>query len=72
MNIYRALLSVLPQTPLEVGTVTLVAGPMVQVTLPGGAVISARGSATLGQRVFVRDGVIEGQAPQLPVVTLEI
>ena len=40
----------------------------VTVTLPGGGVIHARGQATLGQRVFIRDGVIEGPAPALTYV----
>ncbi|WP_390211430.1 hypothetical protein [Undibacterium danionis] len=42
------------------------------IQLPGGAYITARGVSTVGNKVFVRDGVIEGVAPTLTVVTVEI
>ena len=42
---------------------------VVTVALPGGGLIRPRGSAAIGQKVFVRDDVIEGGAPSL---TLEI
>ena len=34
--------------------------------------LRARGSEPLGAKVFVRDGVIEGEAPSLPFVAIEI
>lgn len=71
-NLYRQFLDLLPPRPLQVGTVTAVAGDLATITLPGGGVLQARGSATVGQQVFVRDGVIEGAAPALTVVTIEI
>lgn len=43
-----------------------------RVELPDGAQIPARGAATLGERVFVRDGAIEGPAPTLPVELIEV
>ena len=42
------------------------------VQLMGGGIVQARGDATLGQRVFVRAGVIEGPAPTLTYVSAEI
>ena len=42
----------MPDQPLEVGEVTAIAGGVATVTLPGGGVIQARGTATVGQRVF--------------------
>ena len=42
------------------------------IELPGGGVLKARGDATTGQQVFVRGGVIEGTAPNLPVELIEI
>jgi hypothetical protein len=44
----------------------------VTVALPGGGLIRARGSAAIGQKVFVRDDVIEGVAPSLTLEIIEI
>jgi len=71
-NIYRAFLNLLPTRPLQVGTVLSIAGGVAAVELPGGGRLQVRGQATVGQRVFVRDGVIEGAAPDLPIEVIEI
>lgn len=71
-NAYKALLGLLPQRPLQVGTVLSADGGVAMVELPGGGVIRARGDAPVGQRVFVRDGAIEGIAPDLPVELIEV
>ena len=42
------------------------------VVLPGGGLIRARGNATVGQNVFVRDDVIESVAPTLPMEIIDI
>ena len=42
------------------------------VVLPGGGLIRARGEATVGETVFVRDDVIEGGAPSLTLEIIEI
>ena len=39
---------------------------------PGGATIRARGQAAVADVVFVRDGVIEGPAPSLTLVTIDV
>ena len=67
-NPFRAFLDLLPARPLQVGTVASVNGDVITVTLPGGGVLQARGQATVAQRVFVRDGVVEGEAPALTYV----
>ena len=67
-NLYRAFMDLQPARPLEVGDVMAVGAGVVTVTLPGGGVLQARGEATVGQRVFVRDGVVEGVAPTLTYV----
>jgi len=64
-NIYRQFLDLLPPRPLEVGNVVAINGGVATIVLPGGGSLQARGSAAVGQRVFVRDGVIEGDAPDL-------
>lgn len=72
-NVYRALLELLPEDPLQVGTVTAInADDTRTVQLPGGGEIRARGDAALSARVFVRAGLIEGPAPALTVLTIEI
>lgn len=71
-NPYKALLGLLPHRPLQVGTVQSVDAGVAIVELPGGGVIRARGDATVGQRVFVRDGAIEGPAPILPIELIDV
>ena len=71
-NIYRQCLDLVPARPLQVGTVSAVDAGVATVTLPGGGTLQARGEAALGQRVFVRDGLIEGPAPELTYVEGEV
>lgn len=71
-NLYHQFLALLPPRPLQVGTVTAVAGQLCTVQLPGGGVLQARGDAAVSDRVFVRDGLIEVLAPSLPVVAIDI
>lgn len=71
-NPYQLLRELLPEAPLLVGTVMAVDGEVARIELPGGGVLHARGAATVGQMVFVRDGAIEGDAPTLPVEVIEI
>lgn len=71
-NLFKAFKDVFPDAPLQVGTATAVDGDAVTVTLPGGGVLQARGPATVGTQVWVRDGVIEGEAPTLAFIAIEI
>ena len=71
-NLYRQFRALLPEAPLQAGTVVAVDTGTVTVELPGGGLLKARGSAEFGQTVFVRDGVIESVAPSLTVVLIEI
>lgn len=65
-NAFSRLLRLLPQTPLLVGTVIGYADGVATLQLLGGGVTTARGEATVGDKVFFRDSVIEGPAPDLP------
>ena len=67
-NIYRQFLDLIPARPLEVGEVISISSGVATIELPGGGIIQARGQATVSQRVFVRDGIIEGTAPTLTYV----
>lgn len=71
-NLYRQFRQLLPDPPLHAGIVVEVGASRVVIALPGGGLVLGRGEATLGQTVFVRDGVIEGEAPSLPQVDIEI
>lgn len=74
-NVYREFLDLLPATPLQIATVTAIDGDTARLVLAGGGVLTARGvgDRSIGAEVYVRDGVIEADAPAgLPLVQLEI
>jgi len=71
-NAFKQLMDVLAAPRQAVGDVTAVVDGLRIVRLPGGAELRARGDAAVGTRVFVRGDVIEGPAPDLPVVTLTV
>jgi hypothetical protein len=74
-NLYQQFRALLPDPPLQAGIVIDVGTGVVTVRLPGGGLVKARGdpgSTTVGQQVFVRDGVIEGPAPNLTLEVIEI
>ncbi|CAN5857276.1 hypothetical protein BH11PSE13_BH11PSE13_12070 [soil metagenome] len=72
-NPWKALQALVAGPPQQVGTVVGVELGMATIELPGGITVQARGdAATVGQRVFFRDGLIEGEAPSLPLEVIEI
>ena len=71
-NLYQQFRQLLPDAPLQAGTVLEVGAGIALVVLPGGGLIRARGSAVVGQQVFVRDDAIEGIAPSLTLEVIEI
>jgi hypothetical protein len=71
-NPYKVLLGLLPQKPLLVGDVVSIADGVAIIQLVDGAIVTARGNATAGEHVFVRDGLIEGSAPDLPTYVVEV
>lgn len=71
-NLFVQFMRLLPNAPLQVGVVdSLFTGGAV-VVLQGGGQLRVRGEAAVGQRVFVRDGLIEGIAPSLTLVEIEV
>lgn len=66
-NLYVQLKAILGPGRLEIGKVLSVANGTAVLELPGGGIIHARGNATEGTRVYVQDGVIQGEAPNRPV-----
>lgn len=71
-NLYQQFRSLLPDPPLQVGTVIATNGGVATVQMPGGGLLKARGTALVSQKVFVRDGVIEAIAPNLTLEIIEI
>lgn len=71
-NAFARLKRLLPSPALLAGTVTAGSAGTYTVQLPGGATVVARGVATVGQEVFVRDGLIEAQAPTMSVTVIEV
>lgn len=71
-NVYQQFMALLPARPLLVGQVVAAAGGVATVELPGGGTVQARGDAVVGQRVWVRDGAIDGEAPALTYVSAEV
>ena len=71
-NLYEQFRQLIPDPPLQAGTVVAVGSGVVTVAMPGGGLIKARGSAAVGQNVFVRDDAVEGIAPALMLELIEI
>lgn len=74
-NVWAAFQRLIPQSSLQVGTVLAVdaAAGTSTIELLGGGTLTVRGKdVSVGGRVFARAGVIEGQAPALPMIEQEI
>ena len=71
-NLYSEFRALIPEAPLQAGTVTQLIGGDVTLQLPGGGFLKARGTAAVGQKVFVRDAVIEAIAQNLTLELIEI
>jgi hypothetical protein len=72
-NIWKQFADLLPNSPRLIGTLVLDHGDgTATITLLDGGVLRVKGRATAGQRVFVRDGRIEGEAPDLSQIQIEI
>jgi hypothetical protein len=71
-NLYQQFRRLIPDPPLQAGTVIEIGSGVVTVQLPGGGRIKARGIAAIGQNVFVRDDTVEGIAQTLTLEIIEI
>ena len=71
-NPYVRLMRLLPGRPLLIGTVIAYEDGVSTLTVVDGGVLTARGEAALGEKVFFRDGAIEGPAPDLPEDIVEV
>ena len=71
-NLYQQFRRLIPEPPLQAGTVIEIGSGVVTVQLPGGGRIKARGIAAISQNVLVRDDTVEGIAPTLTLELIEI
>ena len=71
-NPFKQLLTLLPGRPLQIGDVVAVEDGVATIAMPGGILATARGDVPVGQRVFFRDGAIEGPAPDLTIEIIDL
>jgi len=67
-NLFAEFKSLLQPGALTVATVLYAEDGSATCELPGGGRIRARGEAQAGSKVYVQDGVIQGPAPDLPLI----
>ena len=72
MNIYKKLMEVFRPEALDVGTVIDAGDDGVLVRLLTGGTLRVRGAAGIGSHVYIRGGVIEGPAPDVEGVVIEV
>ena len=67
-NLYGDIKDLLGPGRVQIGRVSAYADGVATLDLPGGGQTRARGQAAVSAMVFVQDGVIQGPAPDLPVI----
>lgn len=71
-NPYNRLRQLIAGPPTDVGEVLSASTDGAIIELVSGAQIRVRGEASVGDWVYVRDGVIEGPAPNLTGIEIEV
>lgn len=71
-NLFKRFQKLLPNPPLRVGTVIQYADGVATLAEVGGGIATARGEVRVGDKVFFRDNVIEGPAPDLTDEIIEV
>ena len=66
MNSFNRLLKLIPGQPIDTGEVIAVSADGVTVQLLTGEQIRVRGTATVGDHIYIRAGAVDGPAPNLP------
>lgn len=73
INLFREMQRLNPDPVLFSGEVTLThADGTVTVELPGGGLLKARGGSDIGDQVFVLGGVVQGPAPDLTPMVIDV
>ena len=71
-NPYRALLALLPEPVTDVGEIIAVHAGGCTVQILSGDQVEARGAGSIGDLVYLRDGAIQGPAPVIDTVEIEV
>lgn len=71
-NLFKRFQKLLPNPPRRVGDVIAYADGVAEIEEAGGGRARALGDVSVGDRVYFRDGVIEGPAPDLTVELIEV
>ena len=71
-NPWKQLQGLMQGPTLQVGVVLSIDSGLAEIELPGGGTLRARGATEVGQTVFFRGGVIEGEAPSLPIEIIDL
>lgn len=72
-NLFRQIQGLLSGPPALVGEVVAVSGSSIRIELPGGALATATGAASVGQTVkFIPGGAVLGVLDALPYYEIEV
>lgn len=71
-NLYRRFLALVPGQPTDVGEVIALETDGVIIQLVSGELVRVKGTAVIGNWVYVRGGEISGPAPELMGEIVEI
>lgn len=71
-NPWKELQGLISGPPLQAGVVLSIDDGTAVIQLPGGGQVQARGVAEVGQTVYFRGDVIEGEAGDLPIEIIDI
>lgn len=71
-NSYRAIQALLSDGAVQVGEVQQSASGELVVVLDSGAKLAAKGSEPVGQRVCIKNGYVQGKAPNMTSQTIEV
>ena len=71
-NFYKQFKDLLPSDPLLIGEVVAASTGRVTVQFLDGSLAFARGTGLVGNKVFIKGGYVQGDAPNLTVVEIEV
>lgn len=71
-NFYKQFKDLIPGDPLLIGEVIEASTGRATVQFLDGSLLQVRGTALVGQKVYIRGGFIQGEAPSLTVVEITL
>ena len=71
-NLYKRFSDLTGRSLRTVGTCISADAVECSIQYPGGSIVRVQGAGTVGQRYFVRDGRLDGEAPGLVSLVIEV